>query len=445
MGGGAVPQQPTPPPAPPSAGETSAQAIQAQIDALPKILASQQQYGPQFSQLNLQELQQFGPQFAEEALRLQRQYAPQFAEVERGLSPELVGAQQTLTNFLNSTDNPQALQQGVASGAQDILSQLQGSQSYGQGPAFTQQQYGQTDYSGYGQGNTYGLTGNPDYLNQQAPGGLGTGTINQFLQGNDEQAYNELRPGLLEDVRSAQSLRGLGAISPLGSIDEAVQVARLKEDLRSRRLGIAQGAQGLEYGAQSQIRGLQAGRESQLAGIQSGLTSQAMGLAGQNEAQIRALQGSNFAQYTDIQAQRESQIRALQLQQQAQQAQNLFQAYGQSAGLSALQQALIDRRQNVALSTAGRVPISQFPQVQGQTGTGQLVQNVAPQSIFDYQNSLNAFNANIFGTQANLYGTNYGNVTARRGQNVSMINSGIGVLGSGAGASRSTTNTNIFS
>lgn len=213
MGGG-QPEAPSPPPAAPSASETSAQAIQSQIDALPKILEAQRQYGSQFSDEQLKSLEQYGPKFAEAALKLQEEYGPRFAEIERGLSPELAGAQKTLSSFLNQTD---------------------------------------------------------------------------------DEEYNALRPGMLEDVRSAQSQRGLGAISPLGAIDESVQLVRLKQSLKDRRL-------------------------------------------------------------------------------------------------------------NVALSTAGRVPISGMPQVQGQTGTGQLVQNVDPQSIFAYQQGLNNFNASIFGTQAGMYG-----------------------------------------
>ena len=210
---------PAPPAPAPSVGETSAQAIQAQIDALPKMLAAQQQYGPQFSQQNLESLQQYGPQFAEAALQLQKTYGPQFAEVERGLSPELAGAQNTLASYLG---------------------------------------------------------------------------------GNDEQEYNALAPGLLDQVRAGQSQRGLGAISPLGSIDESVQLQQLKQSLKDRRL-------------------------------------------------------------------------------------------------------------NVALSTAGRVPIGGVPQIQGQSGTGQLVQNVNPESIFGYQQGLNNFNASIFGTQSQNYNTQQSN------------------------------------
>lgn len=210
--GGSEPQQPTPAPAP-SVSETSAQAIQAQIDAQPKILAAQQQYGPQFSQLNLEQLQKYGPEFAQAALDLQRQFGPQFAAIERDLSPELAGAQSTLASYLS---------------------------------------------------------------------------------GNDEAEYNALAPGLLQQVRAGQSQRGLGAISPLGSIDESVQLQQLKQSLKDRRL-------------------------------------------------------------------------------------------------------------NVALSTAGRVPIGGMQNIQGQTGTGQLVQAPSSSDLFGYQQGLNSFNASIFGSQAGMY------------------------------------------
>jgi len=64
-------------------------------------------------------------------------------------------------------------------------------------------------------------------------------TLSDFLSSTDDQEFNALKPGLVEDVRSAQSARGIGDISPLGSIDESVQVARLKQSLKDRRLNIA--------------------------------------------------------------------------------------------------------------------------------------------------------------------------------------------------------------
>ena len=244
MGGTTTIEQPAPPAPVANAQETSAQAIQAQIDALPQILASQQQYGPQFSQLNLDQLKQYGPEYAQAALDLQKEYAPQFAEVERSLSPELSAAQSTLADFLKS---------------------------------------------------------------------------------NDTQEYEALRPGLLQDVRAAQSQRGLGAISPLGSIDESVQLQRLRQSLKDRRL-------------------------------------------------------------------------------------------------------------NIALSTAGRVPVSSFPTVQGQTGTGQLVQNVDPNSIFNYQQSLNNFNASIYGSQAGMYNNQIANQSDPFGTILGGITGGLtGGISTGVG------------
>lgn len=244
MGGGA-PETPTPAPAP-SMQETSAQAIQAQIDAQPKILAAQQQYGPQFSQLNLEQLQKYGPEFAQAALDLQKKFGPEFAAVERDLSPELAGAQSTLASYLGE---------------------------------------------------------------------------------NDQQEYDALAPGLLQNVRAAQSQRGLGAISPLGSIDESVQLQQLKQSLKDRRL-------------------------------------------------------------------------------------------------------------NVALSTAGRVPIGGIPQIQGQTGTQQLIQSPSSGDLFGYQQGLNNFNASIFSSNASMYNQGLASQGDPLGSILGGIAGGLTGFGSAYGASR---------
>jgi hypothetical protein len=225
--GGSQPQTPAPPPQPPSTTETSAQAIQAQIDALPKILEAQQKYGDQFSQEQLDALNQFGPQFAESALNLQQKYAPQYKAISDILNPEIGVAQKTLADFLSQTDDAE---------------------------------------------------------------------------------YNALVPGAVADFRAAQSQRGIGAISPLGSIDESVQLVRLKQSLKDRRL-------------------------------------------------------------------------------------------------------------NVAMSTAGRVPISGMAQVNGTSGTGQLVQNVNPDSVFNYQNGLNNFSAQLYDSQAGIFNSQSVAATARRESN----------------------------
>ena len=245
MGGDSQAAAPAPPPPAPSPMETSQQAIDAQINSLPKILQAQQQFGPQFSQTNLDALNQFGPQFAQAALQLQQQFSPQYDALQKQLNPELAGAQSTLATFLN---------------------------------------------------------------------------------GNDNSDYNALAPGILEQTRAGQSARGIGAISPLGSIDESVQLAQLKQSLKDRRL-------------------------------------------------------------------------------------------------------------NVALSTAGRVPIGGIQNIQGTSGTGQLVQNVSAGDIFGAQASNNAFGASIFNTQGSIYGTQANNATARRGQNLDLFGKILGTAFPAPGAS----------
>jgi hypothetical protein len=96
----------SPPPAPqaPNMQETSAQAIQAQIDALPKIFQAQQQWGGQFAQQELDHLLQFGPGYAEAALALSQQFGPGFAEQVRKeqeiLAPERVAGSQAVMDYL---------------------------------------------------------------------------------------------------------------------------------------------------------------------------------------------------------------------------------------------------------------------------------------------------------------------------------------------------------
>ena len=158
MSTGTPPSAPSAPQQPPSMQETSAQAIQSQIDALPKILAAQKEYSGQFSEQQLKELTQYSGPFAKAALDLQAEYAPKYKQISDILNPEIASAQKNLTSFLDQTD---------------------------------------------------------------------------------DQEYASLAPGVREDIRAAHSQRGLGAISPLGAVDEGVQLARLKSSLKDRRLNIA--------------------------------------------------------------------------------------------------------------------------------------------------------------------------------------------------------------
>jgi len=98
--------QPEPPAPAPTPTETSREAISAQIEAVPRILETQREFGPQFSQLELEQLQQFGPQFTETILGLQEQFGPQLAEQaleeQRILAPERVAGSQALKEFIEA-------------------------------------------------------------------------------------------------------------------------------------------------------------------------------------------------------------------------------------------------------------------------------------------------------------------------------------------------------
>lgn len=100
-------QQPVPPKEP-SVGETTSQAIQAQVSSLPSILQAQQEFGPQFSQLELEQLQEFGPEFAQAAIDLQRRFGPEIGALLRqeqeAAQPELGEARKVLTEYLQQPE-----------------------------------------------------------------------------------------------------------------------------------------------------------------------------------------------------------------------------------------------------------------------------------------------------------------------------------------------------
>lgn len=103
-GGGGGQQAPAPPPPAPAPAETSREAISAQIEATPRILETQREFGPQFTQLQLEQLQQFGPEFTEAALGLAEQFGGRLAEQTRAeqaiLAPERVAGSEQIAQFL---------------------------------------------------------------------------------------------------------------------------------------------------------------------------------------------------------------------------------------------------------------------------------------------------------------------------------------------------------
>jgi hypothetical protein len=103
-------------PAPPqiqSNTETAAQSIQAQIDAIPKILASQKEFAPQFQQLELDQFKQFGGQQTGAYLDLAEQFGGRLNELTRqeqlALAPERVAGSEAISKYLN--DGPETLSQ----------------------------------------------------------------------------------------------------------------------------------------------------------------------------------------------------------------------------------------------------------------------------------------------------------------------------------------------
>ncbi len=162
-----------------------------------------------------------------------------------------------------------------------------------------------------------------DTLNPEV--GVAQKGLADYLGGNDQADYNALAPGILEQTRAGQSQRGLGPISPLGSIDESVQLAQLKQSLKDRRI-------------------------------------------------------------------------------------------------------------NVQLSTAGRVPIGGMQQIQQNAGVGQLVNSPSADAMLSYQNGLNNFSSSIFNTQGGIYGSQLQNQGDPLGSILGGVAGGFTGIGTGFGA-----------
>lgn len=109
FGGGTTVQAaapPPPPPAAPSPGETAEQSIQAQLDAIPKQLAAEQEFGPQFIQESLDQSAEFGPQFLEQGLEFAEEFGPRLSKVTRAeqdaLDPSRGLGGDAIADFLRS-------------------------------------------------------------------------------------------------------------------------------------------------------------------------------------------------------------------------------------------------------------------------------------------------------------------------------------------------------
>ena len=80
------------------------ESIQAQLDALPQIVAAQKQYSPELLQMELDNLTEFGPQFMEQQIGLEGEYGPELARVTREsigeLAPERIAGQDVISSYL---------------------------------------------------------------------------------------------------------------------------------------------------------------------------------------------------------------------------------------------------------------------------------------------------------------------------------------------------------
>ena len=243
-------------PSPPSPGEVSRQSIQAQIQSLPEIFRAQQEFAPQFLGLEAE---------------LQREFAP-----EVGLA-QLETAQQLTPGFLDLSEQISGrLTPEVAAGQEAILGFLGG------GPT-------------------------EEFIQEQR------GALQEFLDPTAEVLTPTQRRFVEQDIRGAQSERGLGLFSPLGSIQEAAGLENLRQQIRAQRFQARTGVAGSILGEQTRLgqTGLTAaGRTAALPGLagigqQFGQQVQTPGQFVQNVSpeQVFGLTQSNFAQQMQAQSQ----------------------------------------------------------------------------------------------------------------------------------------------
>lgn len=211
MGGDTTTIQSPAPPVAPAAGETTREAIQAQTESLPDILAAQQEFGPQFTQQQLEQLQQFGPEFTEQLLGLQEKFGPRVGEALRAeqeaTQPELGAAREELTGFL-----------GEAGGVSPEEAALFGPES---GAA---RQTGIERLRQISAGEEGAIT--PDFS------GAGRAALEEFVGQEGGFSPRELS-ALQQDIRGAQGVRGFGLVSGAGAEAEA---SIISEQRRAREL-----------------------------------------------------------------------------------------------------------------------------------------------------------------------------------------------------------------
>lgn len=179
----------------PSPLDTSQQAIQAQLNALPSIVSAEQQYAPQLFDIQTA----LADRLAQSSVDLQAKYGPQYQQAINdqinAYVPEGAAARDLLVSFL-----------GGGSGSSPLAQFNQSSQS----------------------------------------------ALDEYLNGG-EVLSDAQRANLQQDIRSAQNVRGFGIASPLGALDESRQLEELRQQIRANRLNAKLGVASQQLaGAQQQ-------------------------------------------------------------------------------------------------------------------------------------------------------------------------------------------------
>jgi len=201
MCGGDTPQAPEQP----SIAATSAEAINAQVAAMPQIYQTKMEYAPKFTAQDLALQQQFGPQYAQYALDMYNQFGDQYAQTEYDLQSKYAPQYAQLQADIQGQTGAQYAQQNL-----DIQNQF-GTQ-YAQ--ALRDQQ---------------GVL-NPSMI-------AGQDALTAYLSQEDEMTPQEVAKAQ-QDVRNAGAARGM-AESGMNAQDELAKLTDLRQQLKTRRLNLA--------------------------------------------------------------------------------------------------------------------------------------------------------------------------------------------------------------
>lgn len=186
-------------PEPPSPLQTSQAAIQAQLEALPDILAAQREFQPQLAEIQLGIAEDLAPRQAQLELGLQQQFGPQLAQAQVAqrdvLDPSITAGQRAVSGFLEG-------------GAVDEFTRTTSE------------------------------------------------ALRSFLAADEEVLTDPQRRRVEQDIRSAQNVRGFGIRSPLGALAEASELEGLRQNIRQSRLSAQLGVAGQQLGARQQAAGV---------------------------------------------------------------------------------------------------------------------------------------------------------------------------------------------